>query len=700
VSKKNVVNITNVKSVITRFDAALVLASGLDALEDPALMRRIFDGLSSPTPDEMNTLTDHFRRELGKYIKNVPARSHIERIVNDHLKVDQIWSGYTYIGEENGSLYVLDKKEKRSISNFTLKAKHAIMVQGKGGEKIHLFEIRVAGSNKVQDILLTSSDFNTIKELQRQLKLQAGNLSPRINGCANYMNDLGYKFIDLPDWGEEKQGTSLLGLEVLEDGKKYFCAPNLIYDLDGKESKDIVAMGNNEANKDEMKNWTNLEYDEKKWANIAKTFLENILHINRKEEMEILLGWAGAIPHDYVVRKESKLNYFPHCQIVGVPGAGKSTIMTLLKQYMGHNDSSPRAFPSPFELSKLLNSSYTIPVVLDEYGKRWKQEMLDSMNRILVECFTRPYYSKGTSTLESVYYKHKNPLMYGGQVGTSEKALMERVVQVTIEKAFQLSAQGAEARKKLDVLQNQKDKNFWVGYNLWCARHTNEEVLLVFNRYRKHSISYISDERIANIYAVVMLGLHYMKKLAVELEVDMNVTDEDILSVPERVSGSSKIEDIEEANPLKEFLSDVAQLGVTRGNTSYLGTHFGTGKTVAKMMITKPEYESGVYGEKKLPACIYGNDLLLVKIKEMVTTLNKENRNNKYSAEEIMTFIDGEFAMSKANAPDIEKRRTSLVLAPKSYKTRDGNYTAFNWAEIVNRYPEYNGIIWQDVPKK
>jgi len=692
-----VIHIPNIRHVLEKFDAALTLAKSSSVLENTTLLKFVFESFESPTTDEIDMLTLHIRRELGKCTHTVPSRNAIKLKLESFLSQDKIWDGYNFVGEEDGKLFVWHKNKKMFISNFILHPKNAIIVQGAGGKKYHEFEVQVEGRTRVSKLLLTSDHFNTLPALQEQLKLQSPEMSLRINGCNNYMNDLGYKYIDLPQWGEEKQGTSLLGLEVLQDGNKYFCSPNTIYGLDGKESKDIVAMGNEEANQQEVQNWSNLSYDETEWRQISKIFLENILHINDFSEMVLLVGWMGAIPHDYVVRKVAKLSYFPHCQIVGEPGAGKSTIMTLIKQYMGHNDSAPRAFPSAFEIGKLLNSSYTIPVVLDEYGKRWDMKRVDNINAILVESFTRSYYSKGTANQSSIYYKHKNPLMFGGQVPAKDKALAERVVDIRLKKAFHRTVQGRKSHNHLEILKNQKDKNFWVGYNLWCARHSNDVVLKVLRLYMQESSKHIKDERVSSIYAIVMLGLHYLKKLSNELGVDMGITDSDILEIPSLLGNSNKIETLEDTNTLREMLRGLAQLGIQYGNnSSQYGQLFGDGKAVMRTTPKTDVTDPGTYGKNKAMACIYGNELLLIKVSDVINSLNQGiNKNNMYDESEVMTFIQADFEMSleRCREGSIEERSDNLILAPKTYRNKYGNYTAVCWEKLISEFPEFTQIL-------
>lgn len=695
----DVATINNIKD---RFTAGLSFFNTKEILLNPSYLSQMFTGIKSLTESEISVLSEYMRKKIKTSLREDIPQNTIYKLILGYFSEEHPWHGRTYVGEENGAIYIVERNEKKFISTFVLVPKHTIVVEGKNGNLYGFYDLIISGRKKKHTLMLRTKDFNNIKELQSRISEQIPGSMASINNCnSDVLNSLVHKYFILPEWGKEKIGTSLLGMEVLADGKKYFCTGKEVYNLEGTVSNDIVSMGNEASNREEIKNWTNLSYNADSWPSVVKGFLENALQIADKNEMSLLLGWMGAIPHDYVLRKESKTNYFPHCQVVGEPGAGKSTIMTLMKQYMGHNDSSPRSFPSSFELGKLLNSSYTIPVVLDEYGKRWTPQMTDAVDKILVESFTRPYYSKGTANQDSIYYKFKNAIMYGGQKRTSDKALSERVIDINIQKSFHNTSQGKTAYNHIMNLQKQEDKNFWVGYNLWCAKHPNSEVLGIFNMYREKTRKNIKDKRISDVYAITMLGLHFLKKLSDELGVSFDLSYEEIGKKAEEIGTSTKVGALEESNLLREFLSDVAQLGVQHGNNKYHGRNFGTGLSVAMQATNKPADESGVYGQRtKNAACVYGNDLLLIKVKEMVDVLNRGMRQPKYDDTEIMTFIDSEFSSSlsksckESNKNYIEDRKQNLVLAPNKFRTKYGAYTALNYNVVKEEFPAYEAIHW------
>lgn len=690
--KTEILTPTDPKFVIMRaFDQLLPLVPSQETLFSSSLLSLVFRGITHLSNNDMSDISAFLRKKLNSTYKNAMSRSQIETRLSEYLDTDTLWEGRTYVGEKNGQLFVGSEDKPVYISNFILRPLHTIVVDK--GHKYHVYDAHVRandGPPVVKKFMLRASDFDSLGDLQKQIKLQLSGTSARINRCGNYMEEIAYKHIDLAQWEAQKTGTSLIGLERLEDnGPKYFCTPNGIYDLEGNKSKDIVYMGNEEANQEELKNLTNLEYDPNTWKSTAALFLQNILHINEKRSMMSALGWIGAIPHDYVVRKEAGTGFFPHCHIVGEPGSGKTTFMTILKQFMGHNDASPRAFPTPFETAKLLNSSYNIPTVLDEYAKRWRKEHLDDINKILVEAFNRSRWSRGQSNLSSVYYKHKNPLMFGGQIPTSDAALATRIVPIQIFKTFQNTALGKKSVQHLEALQKAPDKNFWVGYNLWCAKYANEEVKSVYEKYRSicRSTSGL-DNRVADIYAIVMLGLHFIRSLALELNVDIGYSEDDILSMVNFLASSASEVNPDSISPLEDFLHDLASYAFSMGNNTITGRHFGKGLSVMHVI---PEKGPGEYGNKiKQTACIYGKDLVLVKMKEMVDVINKhKGKSGNHSYEEIMTFVESRFRESLEHPVD----DSNLVLAPKQYRTRFGLYTAFSRDTLFAEYGDFSDLL-------
>src|SRR5690606_5591355 len=118
------------------------------------------------------------------------------------------------------------------------------------------YEVRVLHDSRKHTLMLRAEDFNKLENLQKQVATQLINTAANISGCNLYMKDLLHKYINLADWEYEREGTSLIGLEVINE-QKYFCAPSGIYGLDGSVSDQIMYMGNEQSNVDEVKKLDN-----------------------------------------------------------------------------------------------------------------------------------------------------------------------------------------------------------------------------------------------------------------------------------------------------------------------------------------------------------------------------------------------------------------------------------------------------------
>ena len=679
-----ITNIGTIKPVLDRARALLPLVDDVSEMFSDHVFDLLFRHVREMSKNEISKVSMGLYNMLRNFGR-CPSPAKIEKMISDHLGRDVLWQSRTYVFEKDGQIHIKkSKSETVAVSNFILVPKYVINVYQ--GHRYHVYDVIIKNHPEVYQIMLKAEDFNKLETLQDEISKQLMGTSAYINGCSSYMKDLAYKYIDLAVFEHAKQGTSLLGLERLEDGGlKYFCTPHAIYSVEtGEVCGDIVYMGNEEANMEEIRTWTNLKYDKEKWPAIAKEFLANVIRIQDKWQMMKLAGWVGVIPHDYVMRKETGFGAFPHCHIVGEPGAGKTTIMTLMKQFMGHNDSAPRSFTSAFELQKLLNTSYTIPTILDEYGKRWNIITKQNIERTLTESFTRGRFSKGRSDQTSVYYKYKNPVLMGGQIPIDDIATAQRVVEVRFSKSFHNTPEGKVAKDRIERLQKMPDKNFWVGYCIWCARFENEDVLVVQRRLEERVRNLgISDPRRSTIMSMVLVGLHYMKLLAEQLGVDIGYTEEDMDELIRREAS----ERMEEETELDRFLRAVADFGITHGNrNNYFGTNFGKYRNV--MYLEPTDKGPGKYGRNSdHDACIYGKELILIKIEPMAEKL-------RMNAKEVQVAIDAEFERSMQNPESSD----NLVLAPKQYRTRSGMYTAFSKDALIQRHPEFEYIL--DLIKK
>lgn len=671
-----------VRPIVEKLKAVAVHLPDADVVLDDTVLR-VAVGNANLNPADLDYLAMLILKEVIKPFNTGYNTNIVRSLLNEVLFGSHVWAGRNRVYEKDGIIYVeKNKKEHIPVSNFILKPEYTVTVME--GHKYHVYSVKVLGDPKEYKLTLRAEHFNKLENLQSEIAKQLMGTSARINGCSSFMNDMGYKYIDIAKFEKNIQGTSLLGLERFDGtGPKYFCTPNGIYSVEtGEICEDIMYMGNEEANMEEIRTLTNLEYDKEKWPKVAKVFLSHIVRINDKTNMMKLVGWMGAIPHDYVIRKVVGTGYFPHCHIIGEPGAGKTTIMTILKQFMGHNDSAPRTFSTPFELSKLLNSSYTIPAVLDEYGKRWDADRMNKINTILVEAFTKSRWSRGMANQNSIYYKYKNPLLFGGQIPTSDHALASRTVIVRFNKSFHETEEGKGAKKHKDMLQKTSDKNFWVGYNIWCAKSDNEKVKNKFTEYRMLCRQIAPDERVADIQATTMLGLYFMKKLSEELGVDVGYTYKDIekLYDSDMDMGADDIE-----NPIEQFLQDIATYAKAYGNHHNLGRWFGQGEAVSMRLETN-DTTFKKYGKgDKYDSCIMGQKLLLVNVEKVCNNIRDFQ---KYNARELETFIFSDFARSQKDPLNGD----NLVLAPKSCRIQNARYTVFNWNRVVKLVPEFEEL--------
>src|SRR5690606_9668558 len=106
--------------------------------------------------------------------------------------------------------------------------------------------------------------------------------------------------------------------------------------------------------------------DEHRWKITTQLLLQQVVLINNREKMLLIVGWfLASVLKEYLFRQH---NYkFPVLQVYGTKGSGKTSTITALLDYFGHKD--PKALPSDraFPVLKHLSMTNALAVFLDEY---------------------------------------------------------------------------------------------------------------------------------------------------------------------------------------------------------------------------------------------------------------------------------------------------------------------------------------------
>lgn len=635
---------------------------------------------------------------------------------------DNEWLGYedVKIFEKNGAYWIVESKpngktgKEVEVTNFVLRPVSKITVKNQDISRVYNEFQLIPNSKKHKPItvFLNTDNLSTVKNFQDTISLQAGIVEPRTFVPQSHMRGLSYKLTDL-DWRHveyaTKKGTTVLGYERFEgDPNKYFCTPDgKVYKQDGTIADDVVFVHPKIRLEDDDESSTdmygNMDYDPKKWPEILKFIASNFIKLNKKDVMLKIGGFFFSTIHEYNIRKV--INEFPIFHVAGQPGSGKTLTVGSLAPYFGYASHTIQNFPpNTPALSKMLTVSYTIPLILDEYGggnleDGWDAEKMRRVHAIMKNVYIKGVERKlgrGEGGQGQFRYKMRNPLLSLGQRFIQADSVTDRTIQVIIDGSLKGTPEGDIAKRTADAFRDFEDKNFIVGYSLWSMNIDDEHVQNVVRHYlkenekRKRELLLSISERQLSMLCAIQTGLHFFLELCKEynLEDVVGYTQEDIYNLV--VSQSKFNEEIAtkaSRNPLEHFLQDFATHIRTKAHIS--SGVYGVGQIVmAGQRRGESAKEPGKFGAKVLTeeACVYGHPFIAVKLDQLITILNTSLHNSRqvHVYSNIQPYLYSSFERAKKSGGD------DLVLAPQGFKLNfsvdnsrsTGRYTIFNMKKL------------------
>jgi len=622
------------------------------------------------------------------------------------------WQGYedVVVLERDGAYWIQESKNNGKttkdieVTNYLLQPMSKIEVHNQDISKVYS-EFLLCPQNPSKsslNVFLNTDDFNTVKNLQDAIGLQAGIVEPRTFFPQSHMRGLSYKLTDL-DWvGQEyaqKKGTTVLGYERFKgDLTKYFCTPSgKVYTHDGTVAENVVFVHPKIRLDDDDESSTdiygNMKYTEQQWPKVLKFVAQNFLKLNKKDVMLKLGGFFFSTVHEYNIRQA--INEFPIFHVAGQPGSGKTLTVGALAPFFGHASHTINNYPpSTPALSKMLTVSYTIPLICDEYGggnqdDGWDSEKMKKVHAIMKNVYIKGIERKlgrGEGGQGQFRYKMRNPLLSLGQRFIQADSITDRTIQVSIDGSLKGTSEGDTAKHTADLFRDFKDKNFIVGYSLWSMRQDDDEVkdtvkmYLKANEQNKRANNLDISERQMAMLSAIQTGLHFFLKLCKEFKLDSDVgySSNDVYDLIYSLDEfNSSIATQASKNPLEHFLQDFATHLRTRSMHS--SGVYGEGNIA--MVGQRTSDTPGQYGRgKAMEACVYTHKFVAIKLELLITELNRSLHNSKevHTFGNIQPYLNSAFERAKRSGGD------GLVLAPSQFKLNVPN--PINGERSTGRY--------------
>lgn len=178
-----------------------------------------------------------------------------------------------------------------------------------------------------------------------------------------------------------------------------------------------------------------LPTDDETFLSIARVVFRYLPQVNTPAVILPVLGWFFATPLKASFMKA--VGSFPSLFIWGTQGSGKSSLcIDIMWPLFGVRDAEPySATETEFALLKLLTSTRSVPVFIDEYKPYDMQKhRLNTLHRYLRRLYRGETEERGRPDLKVNSYHLQAPVCVAGETRPTEAALLERILTSNPEK--------------------------------------------------------------------------------------------------------------------------------------------------------------------------------------------------------------------------------------------------------------------------
>ncbi len=328
------------------------------------------------------------------------------------------------IFEDASCYYCLTARgETRIISSFTIEP--TMRVETEDGELI-LGYANTDNGRRVPNLRFPLTAFHSKRDLIRQLPSADLQWTGSDNNVQGLMRVLAKH--DLP----RRPGSNMLG-EYAKGEHHVWLGPDCAIGKEGFLDPSPVVYVPNGGSLDKRVSY--VKTDEDTFLEVAVTVFRNLPFVNKPEVILPVLGWFFATPMKARFMKTT--GSFPMLFVWGTQGSGKSSLcIDVMWPLFGIRDAEPySATETEFALLKLLSSTRSVPVFIDEYKPYdMQRQRINSLHRYLRRAYRGEVEERGRPDLRLTTYHLQAPICVAGETRPTEAAILERIVTANPDK--------------------------------------------------------------------------------------------------------------------------------------------------------------------------------------------------------------------------------------------------------------------------
>jgi hypothetical protein len=404
--------------------------SDVPARELEYRLRPILDAIAHRDPSVQSKYLGLVERRFGLKPKDLrkavakvasaPARDEDERA--DPESTDDAIEGEIY--EDTCFYYcVTARGETKVVSSFTINPTMRVVTED--GELI-LGDAHTDKGGTVSGLRLPLTSFHSKRDLIRQLPSADLQWTGSDNNVQGLLRVLARRPVP------RRPGSTMLG-EYRRGEHHVWLGPDCAIGKDGFLDPSPVIYVPSGASLDKRVSYARTDDDT--FLEVAETVFRCLPQVNKPEVILPVLGWFFATPMKPSLMKAA--GSFPTLFVWGTQGSGKSSLcIDIMWPLFGVRDAEPySATETEFALLKLLTSTRSVPVFIDEYKPYdMQRQRLNTLHRYLRRLYRGETEERGRPDLKVNSYHLQAPVCVAGETRPTEAALLERIITANPEK--------------------------------------------------------------------------------------------------------------------------------------------------------------------------------------------------------------------------------------------------------------------------
>jgi len=318
---------------------------------------------------------------------------------------------------------VTARGETKVVSSFTINPTMRVVTED--GELI-LGEAHTDKGTTVPALRLPLTSFHSKRDLIRQLPSADLQWTGSDNNVQGLLRVLARRPVP------RRPGSNMLG-EYRKGEHHVWLGPDCAISKDGFLTPSPVIYVPSGASLDKRVSY--VPTDDDTFLEIASTVFRYLPQVNTPAVILPILGWFFATPMKASFMKA--VGSFPTLFVWGTQGSGKSSLcIDIMWPLFGVRDAEPySATETEFALLKLLTSTRSVPVFIDEYKPYdMQRQRLNTLHRYLRRLYRGETEERGRPDLKVNTYHLQAPVCVAGETRPTEAALLERIITSNPEK--------------------------------------------------------------------------------------------------------------------------------------------------------------------------------------------------------------------------------------------------------------------------